>query len=596
MMTRLLLGFFIVWTTAAIGQGLYHKEDPLHQWPVAASHFEGYDLPGEEPLSETHAFIAQRLGVSVQLTDQTKSLTGSHLRYEQVFRGYPIAFTEVKVNLDQQHDISSYFTSLVPSHHWPAQLSEELENIDVDQATAQLRSQYPGDIHLVRKVFFYNWTTETPYPTLQYKIDGEDGVFYDIIYHPQEGVLQERDARHFYGRHQDTLVNMLVFNPDPLTSAQRNYGGLYRDINDADSPALNQERETKQARVGFNNGIFSLSGYNIEMKDLRPPAVAPPTSQQPSFSFTRGENGFEFVNAYYHLSQFHLYLVELGFQNITSFLLEVDPHGTTDDNSFFATTNPPRIIFGDGGVDDAEDADVIVHEYGHAISYSVSPNTNTGFERNALDEGFGDYLAASYSRHLSEFRWGEVYTWDGHNEFWPGRTAANNKFYPDDLGNNFYLGGEIWAAALMEAWPILGKENMDRLVVQMMYSTASNLSLRDAAQLLLQAESQLFNGQYQDDLFLILANRGLIESFETSIVGTSEFIRGVGRPTVYLDGSVDQATVQAFNTQGQLVGQLITQSTVTTLPASWFPVAGIYLIRLQLPDGQIAEKAVLAQP
>jgi len=289
-------------------------------------------------------------------------------------------------------------------------------------------------------------------------------------------------------------------------------------------------------------------------------------------------------------------LMELGFQNITSFQLEVDPHGTTDDNSFFATTNPPRIIFGVGGVDDAEDADVIVHEYGHAISYSVSPNTNNGFERNALDEGFGDYLAASYSRHLSAFRWGEVYTWDGHNEFWPGRTAANNKFYPDDLGNNFYLGGEIWAAALMEAWPILGKENMDRLVVQMMYSTASNLSLRDAAQLLLQAESQLFNGQYQDDLFLILANRGLIESFETSIVGTSEFIRGVGRPTVYLDNSVGHATIQAFTIQGQLVGQLTTQSTVTTLPASWFPVAGIYLIRLQLPDGQIAEKAVLAQP
>lgn len=578
-------------------QGTVEKDDPLHHTWQAASQFTTIALPGVEPLQEVDSWLTQTFGNTYQLTNQTQSLVGYHLRYEQVWQGYPIAYSEVKVNLDNNRHIVSHFSTLFSTYGWPAQpLVAEMEQLPETAIISSLATQYPGIVHDHRKVWYFDSSTETPYAALQCKIEGTDGVLYELIAHPTQGILLERDIRHFYRQANDTLVDLTVFMPDPLTSAQQNYGGLYSDINDADSPALNNEREVKPARVRFSNGVFSLSGYNLEMADLRPPSVAPPTSMQPVFDFTRGQDAFEYVNTYYHLSVFQQYMASLGFSNITSFVLEVDALGTTDDNSYFATTTPPRIILGTGGVDDAEDADVIIHEYGHAISYSVSPNTNSGFERQALDEGFGDYLAASYSRGLSEFRWGEVYTWDGHNEYWPGRTAVNNKQYPEDLSNNFYLGGEIWAAALMEAWPILGKENMDRLVIQMMYSTASNISLREAAQLLLQAESQLYNGQYQDDLFLILANRGLIESFETSIAGTSEFIRGVGRPTVYLSSEEEQATVEVYNTGGQLVGQRLITDQVTTLPNHWFPVAGIYLVRLRLDSGQIAEKTVLVQP
>lgn len=580
----------------AYGQPLSVQEDPNFKWPSANSHFIPYDLPGIEPLQEVETFLHNTLSVELQRKDVTRSLTGTHIRYEQLFMGYPVAYSEVKVNLDKHHDIQSWFTSLVPTAKWPTGQVQEMETISIAAITTQVLAQYPGDIHFNRKVWFYHWPTETVYAAIQLHIDGLDGIFYDIIYHPSDGFLQVRDARHFYRTQQDTLVTMQVFMPDPLTSAQRNYGGTYRDNNDAEITVLNQERITRQARVQFNNGNFSLNGYNIAMKDIRPPSVAPPVIQTPNFSFTRGQDGFEYVNAYYHLSQFHLYLIDLGFSGITSFVLDVDAHGTTDDNSFFTNSNPPRIIFGDGGVDDAEDADVIVHEYGHAISFSVSPNTNNGFERKALDEGFGDYLAASYSRALTSFRWGEVYTWDGHNEYWQGRTAANNKIYPDDLGSNFYAGGEIWSAALMEAWPILGKENMDRLAVQVMYSAAANISLRDAAQLLLQAESQLYNGVYQEDLYTILTNRGLIESFETSISGSSEFIRGVGRPTIYLATDVDAATVAVYNLQGQLLASQRLTKVIQTLPAKWFPVAGMYLIQLRFDNDEMVQKTVFVSP
>jgi Zn-dependent metalloprotease len=48
-------------------------------------------------------------------------------------------------------------------------------------------------------------------------------------------------------------------------------------------------------------------------------------------------------------------------------------------------------------VDDAEDADVIVHEYGHAIQADQVPGFGAGGDAGGMGEGFGDYLAGTIS-------------------------------------------------------------------------------------------------------------------------------------------------------------------------------------------------------
>ena len=78
--------------------------------------------------------------------------------------------------------------------------------------------------------------------------------------------------------------------------------------------------------------------------------------------------------AYYWITEAQKYIHSLGFgesrlpidnrpQNV-----RINQWGA--DNSF-ATDHPKNELrFGKGGVDDAEDAEVILHEYGHAIHFS----------------------------------------------------------------------------------------------------------------------------------------------------------------------------------------------------------------------------------
>ena len=129
------------------------------------------------------------------------------------------------------------------------------------------------------------------------------------------------------------------------------------------------------------------------------------------------------MNVFYHIDKMRRYIESLGFTDVNpqaySGGILCDPHGLNgDDNSHFIPSQD-RLAWGEGGVDDAEDADVIWHEFGHAIQDFIV----AGFQGNeGLGEGFADYWAESYSRSLGtwaktdeEYNW--VYGWDGHNEF-----------------------------------------------------------------------------------------------------------------------------------------------------------------------------------
>ena len=78
--------------------------------------------------------------------------------------------------------------------------------------------------------------------------------------------------------------------------------------------------------------------------------------------------------AYHWVTQAQRYLQSLGLRNVDNRqqLLRIDQFG--GDNSFYRDgTSKLTITLGKGGVDDAEDAEVIVHEYGHSVQDDQVP-------------------------------------------------------------------------------------------------------------------------------------------------------------------------------------------------------------------------------
>lgn len=289
---------------------------------------------------------------------------------------------------------------------------------------------------------------------------------------------------------------------------------------DYDYIVLNNERVDAEVIGDFSGSLFSLKNSIFEIVDFSLPVILPQTLSSNQFYFNRSQSGFEETNAFYHLNNFHSYLTNLGFLNLAPQKLKIDAHGANGgDNSFFTNAPSPRLIFGEGGIDDAEDADVVIHEYTHALSYFASPNSNDSIERRALDEALGDYFSSSYSSQFGSFNMYNVFSWDGHNEFWGGRVTNSTKSYLDyALGNSIYANGEIWSATLMDIFNEIGKETTDILVLESLFYNTSGSKFSDAANILLLVDSILFNKEFKCDIYNVLVQR----KFKTGIcVGTS---------------------------------------------------------------------------
>ncbi|MFC9292607.1 M4 family metallopeptidase [Streptomyces sp. NPDC057011] len=209
--------------------------------------------------------------------------------------------------------------------------------------------------------------------------------------------------------------------------------------------------------------------------------------------YNRSDDQFEQVMAYFWVNEAQEYLQGLGFgtelpgANDRAQPVRINQWGA--DNSFFSDKKA-EIRFGKGGVDDAEDAEVIVHEYGHAVHNAQVPGFGTSPEAGAIGEAFGDYLAVEVGSHAAAaYGWPQradlacVADWDSV----PYSAAPHclrridgNKVY-GDLEGEVHADGEIWSRALFDIRGALGARTADRIIVNAQFGFAPGTSFRDAA-------------------------------------------------------------------------------------------------------------------
>ena len=197
-----------------------------------------------------------------------------------------------------------------------------------------------------------------------------------------------------------TRVNSaLTYSPNPV---QMTGNTALRDENDGNVAALATARQAftltdLDPSTQLIRGTFANPASGAVTGCALPYTPGQASSATRDYNFTRDDNRFEEAQAYLAVTGVQKTYASLGFPGIFPGPVPIDVHCIPDDNSFFSTSDN-ALHMGDGGVDDAEDSDVTVHEFGHATQAAQVPGFGPGLdtEQRAMGEGFGDFLATYY--------------------------------------------------------------------------------------------------------------------------------------------------------------------------------------------------------
>ncbi len=451
--------------------------------------------------------------------------------------------------------------------------------------------------------WFYNmdqWVLATK----KVNYESREGTLLEIITDEKGIVISQQDLA-LRGQPKDTSIRVKVFNPDPLTSAHKTYGAPYADFNDSDVAVLNSERVWKKVQCSFLNDTFWLSNkyltpFKYDLNNSYNPVFR---VKDTLFDYTRHQHEFEDVMVLYHITTFQDYINGLGFDTLGYRPTAYDAHGLKGDNStYFPNVG---IVYGTGGIDDAEDAEVIIHEYTHSLREYASPGTNNGFERIATEEAFCDYISSSYKMGIDSFGWKKWAYWDGNNpaENWNGRNIASLKVYPQALTGNLYQNSEIFSSALMRIYLKLGKGITDRLALQTLFYLSNNLTMPQTALLFIKADSTLYNGIHSDTIWNTFAETHILpwktgiknvtrNKYEIKIINSLNFMQGKGDLSVQLPYE-ERGTYALTNSLSQEIAKENFNTNYFEIINGIIKSPGIYYLTITTPTYSVTEKLIV---
>jgi hypothetical protein len=369
-----------------------------------------------------------------------------------------------------------------------------------------------------------------------------------------EVIVDARDARIL--RIRDLLRRATgsasVFDTSPIVF----YGSIQppgptpplADDDDADSPALEAAREpvTLPNLVDAN---FCLAGSWVRatLPDGGDPGTARDdvcaASAARDFSaFTRSDDEFEATMAYFHVDRSQTYIQSLGFDDVLDHQLRVhanevfldeddDPLPPEEQDNSFYDPATGEVSLGTGSVDDGEDGEVIVHEYGHAVQDDQVPGFGASDEGGAMGEGFGDYLAAATANAFvvparpaldaCVAEWDELGFEEADGDPIsdpPCLRRVDGSLTAGDVGpgtscdGEVHCAGETWSGALWAIRATIGATVADRLVIQSHFSLSPSAGFHEGALALLAADETLYNGVHVAFMRDLLTARGLLDT------------------------------------------------------------------------------------
>ena len=473
---------------------------PLYRVPRRIYDIESKpsDRPPKEIADAFVATIAARLRVdpSTLRFDKVKqSILGSHVLYQQCRRGTPISGAWLRIDISPDGRVFNVLNDLIPDEL--ASKAANVKKVGARAADARARGAIKAK---TRRVIGHELVHRAVNgrPRLSWKVivrtTGPIGSWKLYIDARNGRVLERLDlAKKAVGKGR-------VFDPNPISS-----------LNDSTLTPASAIPAAAYSDVDLE-GLDGTGFLDGEFVSTRPTANRT-NSATNRFVFSRDDRAFREVMAYFHIDHVRRHLGDLGFNDVLNRAVEVKIDAMKDDLSQY---DPPTksILFGSGGVPDAEDAEIIVHEYGHAIQDDQVPGFGEGGEARAMGEGFGDFLSASFfaDQKAAAMR-PMIGTWDaaGYPQARPClRRVDGTKKYPRDIDNDIYDDGEIWSACLWSLRLQLGRLSAERLVIAHHHLLARDSTFKDAANALLTTDKQLNGGANAVVIRKVFTDRGIL--------------------------------------------------------------------------------------
>jgi Zn-dependent metalloprotease len=416
-----------------------------------------------------------------------RSPLGRHVLFQQYIDGKPVSNGWVRVDLDNVDNVYNVQNDTVPSKAVPQRAkSAPAASLQPDQAiqaafgATDCASSKTREVLSTELVFFPTGKTvqlawkvvlRATEPPKEWKVyvNAEDGKILDRI-----RLLKEATGK------------ATLFDPNPVVTL--------------DDSSL-QEGSQIPTNAYVKVDLLDLSGTGfLDGKYVTTKRTTNRIQRANNdFSAKREQLGFKEAMIYFHIDRVQRFIQELGFENVLNGPIEVDADGTPQDNSFYSPTTK-ALTFGTGGVDDAEDADIILHEYGHAIQDAQVPGWGQSSESGSMGEAFGDYLAGSFFEGKKAARLKAcVGTWDAvaYSDDDPPclRRLDSKKHYPEDVRGEVHEDGEMWSAFLWQVHQSINNRDVAmRLVLGHHFLLTKTASFRDAVNAMVTADNQLNGG------------------------------------------------------------------------------------------------------
>jgi Zn-dependent metalloprotease len=427
----------------------------------------------------------------LQLLVTHQSLLATHEWYVQTYAGHKVLGSYYARHIDKK----TGHVTIADGRKDVAGLASATPKIAGDQATAKAQGQTVSNEVAI---------LPGAQAKLVYKVvsDTDDGALRTLVDATSGAVLKvERPVKNIDGTGK-------VFDPNPVADLQAQKLVDRNDQNGAvPDVAYSDVKLTNLDGSGFLSGDFA------KIVDPRNRQAHSATN---TFVYLRQDDFFEQVMAYYHITEAQKYIQSLGFTDVDNEPQELKTTGFRADNSFY-DPSIDRITFGTGGVDDAEDAEVIWHEYGHAIQDAQVPGFGDDIEAGSIGEGFGDWWAMIMSvpvqRDTAITPIACIADWDAvsytSDEPHCLRRTDENLTYADRIGQ-VHFDGQIWSRALYDIFRALGRDKSTTLVLEAQFSYTPTITMAEAAQVTEDTTRELFGGADAVKVRKAFQDRGIL--------------------------------------------------------------------------------------